>query len=66
MRKMSLRRRLMTIFAISSILPILVAFYLNYESVLSGSLRTSIFLFISTVLSTLSLFLLRDVISGKT
>lgn len=62
--RLSLRRRLMSVFALASILPILVAFYLNYDSVLNGSLRNSIFLFIATVLSILSLFLLRDVVRG--
>ena len=63
--RLSLRRRMMSVFALASVLPILVAFYLNYDSVLNGSYRASIFLFIATVLSTLSLFLLLDVVAKR-
>ena len=56
-----LKRRIMSIFAISSTLPILIAFYLNYDKVLLGSVRISVFLFIATVLSLLGLFLLIDI-----
>ena len=57
-----LKRRIMSIFAVSSILPILIAFYLNYDQILGGSSRISVFLFIAIILSLLGLFLLIDII----
>jgi len=59
-----LRRKMMSTFAISSILPILIAFYLNYDKVLGGSRRISVFLFIATILSLMGLFLFIDIIKS--
>ncbi|MDP3142359.1 MAG: hypothetical protein Q8N14_00205 [Candidatus Omnitrophota bacterium] len=58
------RRRMMSTFAISSLIPILIAFYLNYDKVLAGSRRISIFLFIAVILSLSGLLLLNDIIKS--
>lgn len=62
--RVDMRRRIISSFAVSSILPILIAFYLNYDKVLGGSRRISVFLFIATVLSLMGLFLFIDIIKS--
>ncbi len=56
------RRKMMATFAIVSILPVLISFYLLYDQILGGSPRVSIFLFIATMLSMMGLFLFIDII----
>lgn len=58
------RRWMMSVFAISSLIPVLIAFYLNYDKVLAGSRRISVFLFIAVILSLLGLFLLNDIMKS--
>lgn len=58
------RRKVMTSFAISSILPILIVFYLNYDKVLLGSRRISVFLLIATILCLCGLLLFNDIIKS--
>jgi ABC-type protease/lipase transport system fused ATPase/permease subunit len=56
------RRKVMVGFAIVSILPLLVSFYLLYDKVLGGSRRVSLFLFIATLLSMMGFFLFIDLL----
>lgn len=56
------RRKVMVGFAIVSILPLLVSFYLLYDQVLGGSRRVSLFLFIATLLSMMGFFLFIELV----
>ncbi len=56
------RRKMMATFAVVSVLPVLISFYLLYDQILGGSRRVSIFLFIATMLSMMGLFLFIDII----
>ncbi len=59
---LDIRRKVMVGFAIVSVLPVLVSFYLLYDQVLGGSRRVSLFLFIATLLSMMGLFLFIEII----
>jgi ABC-type protease/lipase transport system fused ATPase/permease subunit len=59
---LDMRRKTMVAFAIVSILPVLISFYLLYDKVLGGSRRVSTFLFIATLLSMMGLFLFIEII----
>lgn len=59
---LDIRRKVMVGFAIVSILPVLISFYLLYDQVLGGSRRVSLFLFIATLLSMTGLFLFIEII----
>jgi len=59
---LDLRRKVMVGFAVVSILPALISFYLLYDQILGGSRRVSLFLFIATLLSMMGLFLFIEII----
>lgn len=59
---LDMRRKVMVGFAIVSVLPVLISFYLLYDQILGGSRRVSAFLFIATLLSMMGLLLFIEII----
>ncbi len=59
---LDMRRKMMVGFAIVSILPVLISFYLLYDQILGGSRRVSVFLFIATMLSMMGLFMFMEIV----